>query len=87
MPDEYRIETLADFLKVPKEKWPELFRDFGTWLAIMAKQAELEAAYREALGPGVSLLPSFIWADDGVAGITQTVLTCDGEEVGRVKHA
>jgi hypothetical protein len=66
MSNEYEIATLADFLKVPKEKLPECMVDFMGWLVMKRN----ESAICASLGaePGQVRIDRFIWLDDGKTG-------------------
>jgi hypothetical protein len=70
-PLEYRISTIADFLRVPAEKQAELLRDFGAWLDLARNHVELDAVARSIAGSGVSFdTGHFTWIDDDIEGCT-----------------
>lgn len=78
---EYKINSIADFLAVPHEKQAECLRDFGTWLNMARDHAEFDQLMKQALGDGLSFKNnSFVWIDDGIAGITALQIEEDGSD-------
>ena len=69
MNDEYRIETVKDFLAVPEDKRDECLRDFKIWLGSIGV---FRTALAELVGIDESFVrtDTFIWLDDGKAGIS-----------------
>lgn len=69
MTDEYRIETVKDFLKVPEDKRDECLRDFKTWLDTIEG---LQSALAELADIDKNLvrIDTYIWLDDGKAGVS-----------------
>lgn len=61
----YIIEHVSDFLKVPKEKWDAMLKEFRAALEL---QYHAEVLIREMKPKGilkVSCLAPFRWIDDG----------------------
>lgn len=76
---EYKISSIADFLKVPAEKQAECVRDFVTWLNMARDAAEIGDLMTEILQGKVSFgLESFTWIDDGVSGCSAIDVTEEG---------
>ena len=63
----YRIESLADFLKVPEDRRDVCLSEFRTFLGIWEDANCL-------LGSGVARVsPVFYWADDGARNVSINV--------------
>jgi hypothetical protein len=73
----YEIRTLADFLKVPKDKRVSMIVDFLHWLAICDDKELIDAQMSGLLGCGAPLMTDvFTWNDDGVTGLSGLDLQC-----------
>lgn len=84
---EYRIEGLADFLKVPVERQAACLADFHLWLAFARDSQPTNDVICADLGlPGkLTLNPNvFTWRDDGVEGLGAVNITA-GKETFRVE--
>lgn len=71
MDKEYRISSIADFLKVPEEKQHELIADFITWLNSARRGKVIADRLADLTGvPGQIHFntESFTWVDDGMRG-------------------
>lgn len=68
MADTYRIETLADFVKVPAARRGACLEEFATWIEV----AEATAGFFEACGARSEPV-AFTWIDDGERNITVSV--------------
>lgn len=85
MSAEYTISSLADFAKVPPDRLGACLADFATWLRLLPKHAEIEAAASRMLGSTTTLVTdAFIWVDDGIAGLSAFTVECEGETIARI---
>lgn len=70
MIQEYKIETISDFLKVPEDKRAACLDDFTEWMS-MVDNADLHVKLNSLAGVECSIgQKSFIWVDDGICGIS-----------------
>lgn len=71
MPDSptYEIRTVADFLKVPSDRWNACLAEFRDFLdtAVDAKQF---ADGSSASSPSTFRVDAFIWTDDAAKNVT-----------------
>ncbi|MDX1558992.1 MAG: hypothetical protein R3193_08815 [Marinobacter sp.] len=78
----YQIKTVADFMKVPKEKRAECLADFEDWLSIMDNHKELEGLLdylSKTEGAFSTQHNSFTWIDDGKRGVSGVEFSAKGE--------
>jgi hypothetical protein len=85
MSAEYKIASLADFVKIPPEKLDACLIDFAAWLRLFRVEAEINSAATRMLGGAAKLSSeSFTWVDDGIVGSSAFDVVCDGEVLARV---
>jgi hypothetical protein len=85
MNQEYKIATIADFLKVPEEKQEQCLRDFFAWLTLARQAKELEQSLAGGILEGTTLgLDSFLWIDDGKDGLSAVSVSSNGKALGRI---
>lgn len=61
---EYLIESFEDFDKVPEDRLETCLADFAEYL-------RMGRMIRAVFNPEtVSLVPRFVWVDDGIAGVS-----------------
>ena len=72
MSNEYTIENLADFLKVPDDRIEDCLKDFAIWIGTKRRFEAESVPLLEKLGikKGVMFLDKFVWKDDGIAGVS-----------------
>jgi len=72
---EYRIKTVSDFLDVPIEKRGECLRDFSAWMRMADHSKEINREINGLFdlpeGSTTLVLDEFIWADDGIEGVSE----------------
>lgn len=84
---EYRIRTMADFLRVPRDRVEACLVDFQEWLSLAYDAAEISAGLCEAfeVPDGIRFsVDVFIWKDDGLAGVSSLSLVAEG--TGELLH-
>jgi len=88
---EYEIRTLADFEKIPPNKLHSCLDDFRFWLLLIKTTESMPDGVCDALGVEPSKIEfdreSFVWIDDGIAGLGDIAFTVDGAEIGRLKFS
>lgn len=74
MSQEYKISTVADFLKVSADKREECLVDFLQWLQLV-DNPELIESFAQITGVTAEFVISeFRWVDDGLRGISDIAI-------------
>lgn len=79
MSNEYRIESLLDFTKIPAERRAAALAEFQEWLACVEAVQALNHAFSSSEDVCLQLRGGcFIWTDDGKPGITGVTISING---------
>lgn len=70
MVDIYKIETVADFLKVPEDRLDDCLKEFAAWVVISKSMI----GFSDSCGAGLEVI-GFTWVDDGKNDITVNIHT------------
>ena len=74
-PNTYRIETVADFLKVPPERQDACLEEFDGFLHTARAVAEMASIVGEVVGVNPQTqIGAFVWIDDGKRDRTVTIV-------------
>lgn len=78
----YPLRTVADFAAIPADRIDACLADFASWLRVSRKSQAIGDAATKALGGTVTFdSGGFTWVDDGIVGIQQVDIQCDGETI------
>ena len=80
---EYRIASIADFLKVPEDRLTACLEEFEDWVCILRATDALIRTLAPDHPTDSPLVTeqSFTWVDDGARNITMRLDDADGERI------
>lgn len=85
MNEQYKIRTVQDMLRVPKEKRAQMLMDLELWLIYCDDAAQLESLASSLVGcPTTMNTDTFIWNNDGISGAKSIRFVAGDAVVGTI---